>query len=554
MSIPTIRDSLWAILLQCCMIVLLFLSLAAQVQASPTLQSVLDAVRAADPHGKDQGWAYALTKGNALEGDWLIQSPDWWGREAADLIVAEDCSGGLCDPNLKMKICGENILPIPCQFAGMCQAFSAMITAPHAPEEQACLGHSDHILDYFHDTITSAETLADVATLDLPQGRFLGALQNAMMYLAHTGDKVHVRFLIGEGGLCHSDMGPFVQALVKDAKTIPHSQLVVTAGCANYGPKWWNHAKITAADGHTAIVGGHNMWGKDYLREAPVHDISMIVDGPAAGTAQKYASNSWIIVCGIHAPMGSRHISSFDTATGQQSTACPDFPDVPSEPGSGQTDVLVVSTSPNFAEPNSYGDVARLAAFSAAQSTIRMSQQDLAWETNSLSFRYWPEDVLTALAKAMLRGVSVEIVLSNYGATSGAGTEYWNLTTLAQAAEKMRSVVAAQPGAPSGHDLAELMCTHFVLSPIRFSSDNAWSGGQKIASHTKFWMVDDSMFYIGSNNIYPAHLHELGFIVDDQEAADWVYREFWQHIAHFSEFAGINGIGSNPDRCWFYHN
>ncbi len=57
----------------------------------------------------------------------------------------------------------------------------------------------------------------------------------------------------------------------------------------------WNHAKILAADGARALVGGHNLWPSNYAAYPPVHDISLAVQGPAASAAQKAADWMWRI-------------------------------------------------------------------------------------------------------------------------------------------------------------------------------------------------------------------------------------------------------------------
>ena len=57
------------------------------------------------------------------------------------------------------------------------------------------------------------------------------------------------------------------------------------------------------------------------------------------------------------------------------------------------------------------------------------------------------------------------------------------------------------------------------LAPFRFGPDESWPGGKTFANHAKFWMVDDRVFYIGSDNMYPVNLQEFGYIVDDAKAA-----------------------------------
>ena len=64
-----------------------------------------------------------------------------------------------------------------------------------------------------------------------------------------------------------------------------------------------------------------------------------------------------------------------------------------------------------------------------------------------------------------------------------------------------------------------LLCSHLHLAPFRFGPDATWPHGVAIANHAKLWMVDDRVFYIGSDNVYPVNLQEFGYIVDDRKAA-----------------------------------
>lgn len=65
----------------------------------------------------------------------------------------------------------------------------------------------------------------------------------------------------------------------------------------NEGTKMtWNHSKIIAVDGCEALVGGHNLNMDLFRSYPPVHDVSVIVHGPAAYGAQLFLDNMW--ACG----------------------------------------------------------------------------------------------------------------------------------------------------------------------------------------------------------------------------------------------------------------
>ena len=59
-----------------------------------------------------------------------------------------------------------------------------------------------------------------------------------------------------------------------------------------------------------------------------------------------------------------------------------------------------------------------------------------------------------------------------------------------------------------------------TLSPPTNSADSKpgdcdAQGAKSMGAHTKFWMVDDAAFYLGSQNLYPNNLAEWGMIIDD---------------------------------------
>lgn len=70
-----------------------------------------------------------------------------------------------------------------------------------------------------------------------------------------------------------------------------------------------------------------------------------------------------------------------------------------------------------------------------------------------------------------------------------------------------------------------------------------------IANHSKLWMVDDRIFYIGSDNMYPVNLQEFGFIVDDRKAVDALIESYWNPLWQWSRRAAVSGEG--VEKCIF---
>jgi hypothetical protein len=62
-------------------------------------------------------------------------------------------------------------------------------------------------------------------------------------------------------------------------------------------------------------------------------------------------------------------------------------------------------------------------------------------------------------------------------------------------------------------------------------------------------MVDDRLFYIGSDNVYPVNLQEFGYIVDDRRAAAEVLEAYWNTLWQWSKRAALSG--EDVDSCIF---
>jgi hypothetical protein len=134
----------------------------------------------------------------------------------------------------------------------------------------------------------------------------------------------------------------------------------------------------------------------------------------------------------------------------------------------------------------------------------------------------------------------VFLVLSNLHAEGAGGGDYSNDVPLADVAAKMLAVARAHSTLPQP-DLIDLLCRHFHLAPYRFGPDAAWPGDKPIGNHSKFWMVDDRYFYIGSDNLYPVDLQEFGYILDDKAAAAELRQKYWDPLWRWSKAAAISG-------------
>ena len=465
--------------------------------------SLLEQLRAelakSDPTGAFAGITYDLTLGNRLERDWIVQTPNLWGGKASDLPP----------------------------------------------------GHSDALVRQVHDLVASARRQVDIALLQpAPDGPFLDALRTALQELSRRGGPMTVRVIVGQYPPDHVDVPAFFKALTEGVDT-SRLELSVAAfrscvafeDCDSYS---WNHAKIIAVDGRVALVGGHNLWARDYLQDAPVADLSMRVQGLAATSAVRFADRLWQFVC---ANLDKKDSIAFTSTSGR----CPQPTPLPAIAGRGGVSILAVGRlgagiTKDFANQS---ELARDLMLGAARHEIRIVQQDLGFALGRADALF-PDSTIDRLIDFLRQGRGeIYIVLSNRGAKGKSGMTYSNDVPLEQLARHLRREVQRriEAGDPlsrweirRGADpVNAMLCERVHLAPYRFGPDASWPGGVPFANHAKFWMVDGRTFYIGSDNMYPVNLQEFGYIVDDARAAQELSDAYWTPLWQWSSKAAVSG-------------
>ena len=466
----------------------------------------IDAVASAlgDRNPGTQGKVWWLSKNNTLPADWLLQTPLCWGE------------GG----------CGSGPLP------------------PSAKP----------MLSRITDMIAGAQKSVDFSGLwPPPDGPFRDAIVDGLRKAVAAGNTPTLRVILGTPPTQYSDtqFQAWVNALVADVGTSLPVQAAAMSTYRQTVPPVatsWNHSKIIDVDGRSAIVGGMNYWSKDYLQVAdPANDVSMTVDGPAAADTLKFDDVLWGWIC---ANRGNSTYVAFKTnqisgcvanastlpatdtgdvpiltlgrlgngidVPGEAGRESPPIPDAPVK-GSActfyQRQVSDTNTNREY-EYRNPGETGLRALIGSASQSIFLSQQDLLGCVYNVEALF-DERVFTALGKKIIQGVPITIVLSADGATA-AGDSYSNGNPIKQVATTLVKVVAALR--PSGN-ARDLVCKDVGLAPIRTVDSNKWPNGSPFANHAKVVSVDDSAFYIGSENLYPARLQELGLLVESPQAA-----------------------------------
>jgi phosphatidylserine/phosphatidylglycerophosphate/cardiolipin synthase-like enzyme len=463
----------------------------------PLLDQLAAELAKSDPNGLYRGVTYDLTTGNALARDWIVQSPGLWGRS-------------------------------------------------DAPK-----GHSAALTDLVRRLIGSARKSVDLALLQpAPDSEFLAALRDG---LADLKRPVVVRIVIGQYPPADIDIAAFTKQL----GDIPGVSLHVAAlrSCsvlANCDSWSWNHAKIIVIDGREALVGGHNLWSADYLGDDPVHDLSLRLSGPAATSASRFTDALWRFACANDGKPGVRVVGGCPPDLGQERVAM-----------AGSQKVLGIGRlgSGIAKEFANQSELARDLLFGAAKKRVLIVQQDLGFRLGRADTLF-PESSFERLAELLVQeNGEIWIVLSNPGAVGNTGSTYSNDVPFEAVARRFREVVAKhfekrtqrgmidQSPRKGPDPVNALLCSRVHLAPFRFGPVDKWPNGRPIATHAKFYMIDDRAFYVGSDNMYPVNLQEFGYILDDKKAAQDILDGWWTPLWQWSQRAAVSGEG--VEKCIF---
>jgi hypothetical protein len=511
------------------------------------VKQTLEELEKTDPLRIYHETTYRLTYGNRLPHDWIVQTPNVWGKAAADVpFFPVDCAN--CDPDFALPAC---VRRPDCPDGSHCVRLAASVGAPGRRPRKFCVGHSDASIDLFYNLIVSARQSVDIAMLQPAADlRFRAALRNAITFLAFSGRAVTIRAIVGSYPPTGFDSAAFLRELTRDAAAAPKSRVRIYAasirpcdGISKCGSLSWNHAKIVAVDGRKALVGGHNLWTPDYLASAPTHDISMVVEGDAARDGHHFADALWRSVCAR--PRQDKVNDTYVYPGGAQPDAeeCPAKIALPPEDETSEgvpilaVGRLATGIASGFADQSL---IARELMLGAATHTIRMLQQDVAFGVLGSVERTWPEAAIADIADLIAKkGGDVYLILSNPGAAGPVGN-YSNGVPIEAVGQKIQDIVRARTGL-ADPELSALLCRHLHLAPLRFGPDASWPDNQPIGTHAKLWMVDERAFYIGSENLYPTALQEFGYIVEDSSAVAELRRSYWDKAWKWSREAAISG-------------
>jgi hypothetical protein len=427
----------------------------------------------------------------------------------------------------------------------------------------------------------------------VPRPGFIDTINKSMVKLSGSGgDPVVIRVLLGNTPRSNIKLDFLSHALMKDVKKPSENnrRIILFIGVINYkSNQGWNHAKIIAIDGHTLITGGHNLWDKHYLGQYPVFDLSLRVRGPVAGAAHTFASRMWEFVQKHNTHGGGQTDRTYFISTDSEDSSrvrdkqppSPLDPSYPASPSSGDLPVLWVA-NPGVGIFDTNGSADRKAMFHSMMrgTTLRLVQQDLGatprlglqiipprvegrhafegvpfvWWTGDLQpdqehrfeiatiaadrlfdcqFSTFDAEFMGHLVDFLMRkDTRAEIVLTNLDAKAEEGTSYSN-GVRSENFVRLLFMMGMKKGLTK-----ELIRDKLSLRTIAINGGrNRWANNHEIAQHSKFWMVDGRVFYVGSQNVYPtsgipdlkinAFLQEFGVIIDNSEIVNTVVKPFW---------------------------
>lgn len=398
------------------------------------------------------------------------------------------------------------------------------------------IGAGDFIAQDVQDLVSSATKFVDITSLfPYPTGQFMDAIQKGLVSLAASGRAVKVRILIGSYPSVFSSQSDYLATLIAPLMGGQSGNLEVYVAAQRTDPLTWNHAKMVAVDGLAAMLGGENQWDADYLETEPVHDLNLKIQGSAVFHMHRFADSIWSGVCGYDMPdWYPAYWQSGDTSV---STKCLDT-SLPA-PVSGQGTISMLGAG-RYGGTDNPADSAMLLALQSSQSVIRIAQQDLEMYED-----YW-KPCMKIIAKAIIKEQDVYIVISNDEGKAGSGNTY-STGTVAHTADRIRDYVIFENGSDDG--VTELLCQRLHLSTLRFGPSNEWPNGYEFANHAKFFMVDDEVFYVGSENLYPSDLIEYGVFISDPDAVQQMKTEYWDQLWKYSSRVAISG--SDAPSCYF---
>lgn len=159
-------------------------------------------------------------------------------------------------------------------------------------------GHDDWLPEKIGEIITRTESWCDIMSLAPPDGLFLIAFKKALKQICDREvslGRITIRMMFGNIVGMPVNCNKVLAELTKDLPPDAGQKMQLWVGSWRKGVSW-NHAKIVAVDGKYLWTGGHNFWDYHYLKNNPVNDLSLELEGGVANDAHYYANGQWAYI------------------------------------------------------------------------------------------------------------------------------------------------------------------------------------------------------------------------------------------------------------------
>jgi len=128
--------------------------------STPLLDQAMVELAKTDDKQRYRGVTYNLTKDNVLDAQWLIQSPNVWGRPASKIaFMPLECKGA-CDADFHLAYCRKNS---DCGAGAVCGHLASFDALPQLAGKRLCLGQADNLIERFYQGLMRCYSAQDRA-------------------------------------------------------------------------------------------------------------------------------------------------------------------------------------------------------------------------------------------------------------------------------------------------------------------------------------------------------------------------------------------------------
>ena len=500
------------------------------LSAFQRLNEVFHKLQSYDDNRKHEGISYQLTTENYLPEDWIIAS----------------------NPEDKQSRILNKILN---------EFHSKIITKPD----------EKHFIDILH--------LRDLGSMETDE--FQDKLIDSISEIIKSAKKeVIIRYLEGRAELSKegSEDIYFYKSLKKrisvENSVAPVSLYMASVNRRHFFSeiRTFNHAKIIAIDGEYTILGGHNYRGvhTGNVKDKIAYDLSICTTGEAPKYAHEFANFLWtnLVKFDIYSILSYSSNKKITLEISKES-----FP----------------FFKPSQEEEKKRSAIGRKVPILAVGNlgTWKTFESRTALEEFIFSEKCQPKNTYSLLENCYNRVIYFPLSTWHYSISKATNASIFARSTLLKSVKKNGKIRISQqtlsdtfisqkagvvlwPGCfleaiseaildknatieiilshHSTHDYGDYMggkafikvITDYVTKKLNGNTDSAREviknklslrqTPENTYNHSKFWMVDDDIFYVGSENIYPAFLQEYGYIIGDKSASADILQTYWSPL------------------------